>query len=231
MAACQPGQSHASLPEVQAAGEAAEVPDMPFSAQPSTVGDARALLGSYQKVFGVSTFLCLTPPMQLLMVLLLLKSDFSMVHVSWSTHRPLSDTWELHVLFKHRLATRVVQSYAGPGAAQGKESEDPLMTPGLQEGPRVTWQGLQPCPSLRLRGSSRAGKLKEKMTIRQLCCVPGSALQSPPGTGERHFPAFQGFGVFFLQNHRHGSGKARATGSWFFGFVRETDLELSFPRI
>lgn len=45
--------------------------------------------------------------------------------VSQSTHntyRPLSNTWELNVLCKHRLATRVVQSYAGPGAAQGKEA-------------------------------------------------------------------------------------------------------------
>lgn len=34
---------------MQAAGEAAEVPDSPFSAQPSAVSDARALLGSHQR--------------------------------------------------------------------------------------------------------------------------------------------------------------------------------------
>lgn len=98
------------------------------------------------------------------------------------------------MLFKHKVATRVAQSYADPGAAQGKETGEwrSSVTPGLQEEPRVTWQGLQPCPSLRLHGSSRAAKSKGKTTIGQLCCVPGSVLWSPPATGERHFPAFQG---------------------------------------
>lgn len=113
-----------------------------------------------------------------------------------------------------------------------QQSEDPLVTPGLPGG---TWQGLQPRSSL--HGSSRAGKPKGKTTIRQLCwlcCVPGSALWSSPETGERHLPAFQGFVCLFVcfpENHSHGSGNARATGSWFFGLAQETDLELSFSRI
>lgn len=52
-----------------------EVPGTPFSAQPSVVGDARVLLGSDKKVYVLPMFYCLMPPMQLLMVLLLLKSD------------------------------------------------------------------------------------------------------------------------------------------------------------
>lgn len=117
--------SHMPRKSARCRWDCREVSETPFSAQPSAVGDARALLGSYPS--SVCSFSVSLPhtthaaangsPST--------EKGFSMMHVCQDTHntyRPLSYTSELNVLFKHSLATRVVQSCAGAGAAQGKET-------------------------------------------------------------------------------------------------------------
>lgn len=64
----------------------------------------------------------------------------------------------------------------------------------------MAWQSLQP-PTQSVWVQS---KIKGEGTIGQLYC-PGSAVRSPPGAGERHFPAFP------RESHSLGSGKAWAT--------------------
>lgn len=90
-----------------------------------------------------------------------------------------------------------------------QESEDPPVTPGLQEGPRVTWQGLSQAARV-----FQSRKSKGKTTIGQLCCVPGSALWSPPGTGERHFAALQGFFFWRITVRVVGKQEPLGASSW-----------------
>jgi len=149
---------------VQAAGEATErskVPGPPFSAKPDAVGDARALLGACQEsVHSFSVSLPHTTRSAANGTPSIEKGSSTM-HVSHSTHstsRPFFNSQELNVLSKCRLATRVVQSCAGPGAAQGREAGEVEILPllrGCRMGQRATHWGLQLPPFTSLTGKSK----------------------------------------------------------------------------
>lgn len=87
-----------------------------------------------------------------------------------------------------------------------QESEDPPVTPGLQEGPRVTWQGLsQAAPVFQSR------KVKGEDNNRTALLCPWLCPLESPGNRRKAFCCSSR--VFFLENHSQGGGKTRAIGS------------------
>lgn len=129
--------------KVQAMGMAAEsnkVPHLPFSAKPNAAGDARAVLRACQKSvhsFNVSlphtthSAANGTPSIE---------KWSSVMHVSHSTHNIsnlFTNSWELNVFSKYRLATGGGAELRWPWGSLGKGGtggEDPLAAPGLQKG-------------------------------------------------------------------------------------------------
>lgn len=231
MAACQPGQSHASLPEVQAA---VRLQRGAWYTLLSTAKHCRWWKGSAQvppgKCMIFQSFIASHHPSSCWWY-----SFYWKVILAWCTcpraHATPIDPCLIPRNWMYSLNTGWQRGaeLCWPWGSSGEGEWGSSRAPGLQEGPRVTWKGLQPCPSLRLLFQSRKVKGKDDNRTALLCpwlCPPES-----PGNRESNFPAFQWVGVFFLENYSHGGGKARATGSWFFGFVGEADLELSFPRI
>lgn len=188
---------------MQAAGEATEsskVSDLPFSGKPNYVGDARALLRACQKIVCSSSVSSPHTTPSAANGTPSIEKWSSMMHVSHSTHntsRPFFNTWELNVLSKYRLARRVVQSYAGPGAPQGWEAGEVEILQWLmgcwedRQWPGGVCSYVSSFPS---PWASLVGKSKGKMTEGELCYLPVSALfwwalrESP---GKSYFAALQ----------------------------------------